>query len=69
MRLNVKPYNCAGGQDFVIECAQSATVLDIKKRISEKVKDMPPETQKLVFRGRILSNSENTTSAGNMNTW
>ena len=68
MRLNIRPYNCAGGENFMVEISESSTIQDIKKRISEKVTDMPPENQKLVYRGTILKNSDTSASAGFINT-
>ena len=67
MRLTIKPYNCAGGADFVIECDDSSKVQDIKRVIGEKFTDLPPETQKLVYRGKILENSEIAKDAGFVN--
>ena len=61
MLVTVKTLN---GRKFQVEIDASDSVLELKKRIERLEENAPIPSQKLVFKGKILSDDSSVGSAG-----
>jgi hypothetical protein len=60
MKLSIKTLQ---GNTFPIECAESDTVLAVKEKV-KAAQGFEPETQKLIYAGKILKDDQTVSAAG-----